>query len=214
MTKPLRLMVYDKTCRDEARFVGLSSAWSAGSLLYRALGRLDGAHGVASWDEAFEWLATFEPSRSIAEVQYWGHGKWGSALVDGAPFDAAALKEGHALSRGLSRVRERLVPGGEALFWFRTCETLGADAGHDFAVRLADHLDARVAGHTFIIGVTQSGLHGLSPGTRPDWSATEGLAEGTAANPVRAHWSGLGKPRTITCFEGAVPEEWFTARAV
>lgn len=210
--KPLRLMVFDKTCRDEARFVGLSSAWSAGAVLYKALGRLDAAHGVASWDEAFEWLATFEPARPIGEIQYWGHGKWGSALVDRTSFDAAALKEGHPLHRGLARMRERLVPGGEALFWFRTCETLGADAGHDFAQRLSEHLDARVAGHTFVIGVTQSGLHGLSPGTKPDWSATEGLAEGTAASPVRAHWSGLGRPRTITCFAGTVPEKWFTPR--
>jgi hypothetical protein len=210
---PLRLMVFEKTCQDEARFLGLSSAWSAGAALYRALGRLDAAHGVASWDEAFEWLATHEPSLAIAEIQYWGHGKWGAALVDGKPFDGSAMTEGHPLHRGLERVRERLVSGGEALVWFRTCETLGADAGHDFAARLADHLDARVAGHTFIIGVAQSGLHGLSPGTKPDWSATEGLAEGTSANPVRALWSGPGRPRTITCFNGSVPPEWFTPRA-
>jgi hypothetical protein len=56
--------------------------------------------------------------------------------------------------------------------------------------------------------VTQSGLHGLSPGTKPNWSATEGLAEGTSASPVRAFWSGLSQPNTITCFEGAVPKEW------
>lgn len=211
--KPLRLMVYDKTCRDEARFVGLSSAWSAGALLYRALGRLDAAHAVASWDEAFDWLATYEPSRPVAEIQYWGHGKWGCAMVDRAPFDASALREGHPLHRGIAAVRERLVSGGEALFWFRTCETFGADAGLDFATRLSDHLDARVAGHTFIIGVTQSGLHGLAPGTAPDWSATEGLAEGTSDRPVRAYGSSLKQPRTITCFDGSIPPQWFTSRA-
>jgi hypothetical protein len=207
--KPLRLMVYDKTCRSEARIVGLSSAWSAGSLLYRALGRLDATRGVASWEEALEWLATYEPTRPIAEIQYWGHGKWGCALVDRSPLEASALREGHPLHRGLERVRERLVADGDALLWFRTCETFGADVGLDFAARLSDHLGARVAGHTFVIGVAQSGLHGLRPGTRPDWSATEGLAEGTSDRPVRAHGSGLNQPRTITCFDGTIPPEWF-----
>jgi hypothetical protein len=37
MTEPLRLLVFDRTCHDEASFVGLSSAWAAGALLYRAL---------------------------------------------------------------------------------------------------------------------------------------------------------------------------------
>lgn len=210
--RALRLMIYDRTCHDEARFVGLSSAWSAGGLLYRALGRLDATRGVSTWDEAFEWLATYEPSRPIAEVQYWGHGKWGSALVDRQPFDKGALRAGHPLHAKLEAVRERLVPGGDALFWFRTCETLGAAAGLDFAPRLADHLGARVAGHTFVIGVMQSGLHGVEPGATPDWSATEGLAEGTPDAPVRALWSTMQQPRTISCFQGAVPDAWITKR--
>lgn len=210
--RALRLMVYDRTCHDEARFVGLSSAWSAGAVLYRALGRFDAARGVSTWDEAFEWLATYEPTRRIAEIQYWGHGKWGCALVDRQPFDAGALREGHPLHAKLEAVRERLVSGGDALFWFRTCETLGARAGLDFAPRLADHLGARVAGHTFVIGVMQSGLHGVMPGASPDWSPSEGLAEGTPDAPVRALWSSMQQPRTISCFQGAVPEEWITTR--
>lgn len=208
---PLRLMVYDETCRSEAKLFGLSTAWSAGAKLYRALGRLDAAFGAASWEDALEWLATYDPARPIAEIQYWGHGKWGRALVDGRPFDASALAPSHPLHARLAAVRERLVPGGEALVWFRTCETFGANAGLDFAARLADHLGARVAGHTFVIGVLQSGLHGLAPGTTPDWSATEGLAEGTADAPARALWSGRSQPRTISCFDGEVPREWFAA---
>ena len=73
--RPLRLMVFDRTCTT--RGVGLSTAWWAGSGLYRALGRLDATRGVGSWREAFHWLATYEASRPIAEIQYWGHGRWG-----------------------------------------------------------------------------------------------------------------------------------------
>ena len=123
--------------------------------------------------------------------------------------DARALAPGHRLEPRIAAVRERLVPGGEALLWLRTCEAFGATAGLDFATRLADGLGARVAGHTFIIGAIQSGLHGLRPGHRPDWSAEEGIAKGTADAPLRAHGSGLRRPRTVTCFSGEVPPEWF-----
>jgi hypothetical protein len=207
--KPLRLMVFDRTCAGRGLRPGLSAAWRAGSILYRGLGRLDGSFGVTSWDEAFAWLAAFEPSRPIAEIQYWGHGKWGRALVDGEAFDASALRQGHRLHAGLAAVRERLAP--DALLWFRTCETLGARAGHELAMRLADHLGARVAGHTFVIHGLQSGLHGVAPGVRPDWPADEGLAEGTAENPVRACWSAASSPHTITCLDGEVPAAWFTS---
>lgn len=208
--RALRLLVYDQTCHDEAKILGLSTAWSAGALLYRGLGRLDAARGVSSWEEAFDWLATVKRDRPIAEIQYWGHGKWGRVLVDRASFDASALSPAHPLHARLAAVRERLVPGGEALVWFRTCETAGALAGQDFVARLADHLGARVAGHTFVIGVSQSGLRGVSPGAKPDWSPTEGLAEGTAEAPVRALWSGPREVRTVTCFHGAFPASWIT----
>lgn len=206
--KPLRLMVFDRTCAGAGVKPGLSTAWRAGSVLYRAFGRLDATFGATSWDEALRWIASFEPTRPIAEIQYWGHGKWGSVLVDRDVLDARALGEGHALHPRVEAVRERLAP--DALVWLRTCEAFGAQAGHDFAMRLADHLGVRVAGHTFVIHALQSGLHGLSPGARPDWPADEGLVEGTPERPVRAHWSARDFPRTITCFDGAIPPSWFT----
>ena len=205
----LRLMVYDRTCIGKRAPVGLSTAWSAGSVLYRGLGRIDATFGAASWDEALGWLATHEPDRRIAEIQYWGHGRWGRVLIDRDPFDVAALGAGHALAKRVAAVRERLVPGGEALVWLRTCEAFGARAGLDFAPRLADAFGARVAGHTHIIGALQSGLHGLRPGHLPDWSADEGIAEGTPDDPKSAFESGVLRPRTVTCFAREVPASWF-----
>lgn len=204
----LRLMVYDRTCIGRAK-VGLSTAWRAGSALYRLQRRLDAAHGVASWEEALDWLATFERDRPLAEIQYWGHGRWGRVLVDRDVFDATAFDDGHRLRAKIEAVRERLVPNGEALVWLRTCEAFGARAGHDFAQRLADGFGARVAGHTHIIGALQSGLHGLHPGHAPDWPVEEGIAAGTADKPEKAHHSLPGRPRTITCFDNEVPSGWF-----
>jgi len=205
----LRLMVYDRTCVANAAPVGLSTAWTAGSVLYRGLGRLDAAFGASSWDEALGWLAGHAPGRAIAEIQYWGHGRWGRVYVDQDVLDGAAFGATHRLAARLAAVRERLLPEGQSLVWLRTCETFGAVAGHHFARCLADGLGARVAGHTHVIGALQSGLRGLRPGHEPDWPVAEGIAQGTPERPVEAFSSGLLRPRTITCLQGAVPEGWF-----
>lgn len=169
------------------------------------LGRIDRSKGVASWDEAFAWLA--EQSEPVDEIQYWGHGKWGRAMVGEDVFDAESLVTRRA---ALDAVKERLAPG--ALLWFRTCETFGARVGHDFAQRLADTLGIRVAGHTYIVAYQQSGLHGLLPGTRPTWSVDEGIAQGTPDAPEAALWSSARAPNTVTALTRAVPSAWFSGR--
>jgi hypothetical protein len=146
-----------------------------------------------------------EPARSIAEVQFWGHGKWGRALIARESFDRSSLLPAHPLRSTLEAVRERLAP--DALIWFRTCETLGAHAGQDFARALADFAGARVAGHTYEIGYWQSGLHALDPGAKPDWDPSEGLAAGHPGAPERALPSRPDAPNTVTCFTSRVPVE-------
>src|SRR5688572_11084395 len=108
----MRVVVYDNTCvTTRGR---LSPVWAAGARLYRGLRRIDAARGVASWAEAFDWLAA--QREPLDEIQYWGHGKWGRALVGEESFDASALQARRAQ---LDAVRERLAP--DALIWFRTC---------------------------------------------------------------------------------------------
>lgn len=204
--KGLRLMIYDRSCRGRRALPGLSHAWWAGAKLYRTLRRLDAYRGVDSWEEALEFLADFPSDRPIAEVQYWGHGKWGSARVRQQVLDRNALHLKHPLHSRMKAVRDRMLPSGQALWWFRTCETLGARPGHHLAIDLSEFLDARVAGHTFIIGHVQSGLHSLAPGERPTWSEEEGLREGSPDEPRRAYWSRLRAPNTITCLRGTIPE--------
>jgi len=202
VTNPLRVVVYDTTQRSRPpRALGFS--WQLGTYLYRGLGRTDAAYGAESWSEALSWLGNYEPDRSIAEVQFWGHGKWGRALIASESLDQRALSAGHPLGTRLTALRDRLAP--DALVWFRTCETLGARPGQDFARALGDRLGATIAGHTFIIGYFQSGLHTLAPGTAPRWSASEGLRDGTEEDPRAALSSGPARPNTITCLTGAVP---------
>ncbi|MEO8842140.1 MAG: hypothetical protein ABI591_25975 [Kofleriaceae bacterium] len=194
----MKLLVFDKTDRV------LSMAWRSGAQLYRRLGRVDAAVGVASWAEAFAWIASH--AAPIDELQYWGHGTWGAALVAGSDVWTAA--PGATLQRDLDRFRDQLAP--EALIWFRTCETFGARAGIDFAERLADRMNARVAGHTHVIGFHQSGLHAVAPGSAADWSDTEGVATGTPEAPQRARRSAPWRANTITCFANQIPADWFS----
>lgn len=202
----LRLMVYDRSCKGRHGLPGLSHAWWAGAQLYRGLGRFHGYRGVDSWEEALEFLAEYRPDAPLAEVQYWGHGKWGGARVREQNFDRYALDSDNPLHARLAAVRDRFIGDAQGLWWFRTCETLGARAGQRFSQELADFLGTRVAGHTYIIGHVQSGLHTIAPGQQPDWSAEEGLREGSADAPRSAHWSRLRAPNTITCLRGTVPK--------
>lgn len=205
MARPLRLMIYDATCRNRPRPVGLSHIWRAGALLYGGVRRLDRSRGVSSWAEALTWLAEVEPGRTIAEIQYWGHGKWGRPLIDRQPLERAALAPNHPLHGQLRAIRRRLAPGGEALWWFRTCEAFGARAGHEFARDWSDFFGCRTAGHTHIIAFYQSGLHTLRPGQTPDWPEDEGLLRGSPTASQQARPSSRWAPNTITCLHGVIP---------
>lgn len=204
---PLRLMVYDATWAGRPWVqAGLTLSWVAGGALYRALGRLDAVFGATSWHDALAWLCSVEPRRPIGEIQYWGHGRFGRAFVARAPLDVAALTPGHPLHEDLSALRARLTGPG-ALWWFRTCETFGREAGHRFASSWTRFFGCRAAGHTYVIGPLQSGLHSLGPDDTPTWSVREGLPEGEE-NPASALMSHAGAPNTITCLHGAVPAGW------
>lgn len=196
-----RLLIYDRTCTGAAYRPGLSHSWVAGWWVYRALRRLDGCLGVDNWGQALQWLAG--QSEAIREIQYWGHGKWGELFVDKDRLDIEDLGVQGPHAAQLDAIRERLT--SDALIWFRTCETFGAQRGQNFARAFAQRMDCRVAGHTFIIGPWQSGLHSLRPGQEIHWPADEGLAEGTPEDPIRAHWSSRRAPNTIHCLQGRVP---------
>jgi hypothetical protein len=127
----MRVMVYDPTCVRSLGRPGLSKFWRAGAVLYGSvLRRFDAWSPARSWDEALRWIARTNPAEPIDEIQYWGHGKWGCALIDRDVFDQRALSATHSLNASLRAIEARMR-GRDALFWFRTCETLGAVAHAD-----------------------------------------------------------------------------------
>lgn len=194
-----RVMVYDKSLVGA---VSLSHAWYAGSKLYHFLGRFDASFGASSWSEALDWLIAFGPNR-IKEFQFWGHGKWGKIFIGQDLWDKSAFEPGHALYEPLDIFRICLAE--QPLLWFRTCETFGANAGHQFAMNCANFFNATVAGHTYIIGFNQSGLHSLRPHEEPNWSALEGIKKGSAEEPIQAKWSHPFAPHTISCLHSKIP---------
>ncbi len=198
-------MIYDRTCTGRTLLPGLTHVWAAGGAVFSWLGRFDARLGVRSWAEALDWLAAFEPSRPIAEVQYWGHGKWGAPRVWGESLREDCLLKDHELRPRLDAVAKRMCKGRDGLWWFRTCETFGAELGQRFASAFADRLGCRAAGHTFIIGHVQSGLHSVLPGETPSWAPDEAIEEGTPEHPKRAAWSRLRAPNTITFLQSNLP---------
>jgi hypothetical protein len=200
-------MVFDRSSRGPGPLPGLSTIWASGARLYRWRGFLDASIAARSWDEALSFLAGFEPERPIAEIQFWGHGKWGDASIGEERFDERRLLRSDPLAPALAAIKKRLQ-SPEALFWFRTCETLGAARGQSFAVALAESLGCRVAGHTFVISYWQSGLHVLGPGEQPTWDPAEGLIAGTPDAPQRARHSLPYAPNTITCWASSIPEDF------
>lgn len=200
MSRPLRLMVFDATRRD-----ALTATWRAGGPFYRGMGWLDRHLGVTSWADGLRWLATIDPDRRIGEIQYWGHGRWGCALIGDEALDASATREGHALHPLLLEIRKRMEP--DAAWWFRTCETFGAKPGHDFARAWSRFFGVRAAGFTHVIGPWQSGLHVLAPGAEPDWPLDEGLPAGASVDSPSGtgRMSRPGLPNTVTFLRGTLP---------
>lgn len=201
---PLRLVVYDRTCRGRGLWPGLTHSWVVGSRLYQLRNQIDLSFGAAAFVEALTWLASVQPTRRIAEIQYWGHGKWGQIHCNGNAWGERALLRAHEWAPLLDRIRSRLS-GPEALLWLRTCESFGAQRGQSFAAALAERMGCKVAGHTYIIGPFQSGLHTLQPGQPAHWPVEEGIREGTPQAPQRAFWSTPFAPHTIHCLQGEIP---------
>ncbi len=202
-------MIFDKTCRGNSAPIGLSHSWIAGGLLFATLNRLDAYKGVSSWQEALEWLGEINTNTCdmIDEIQFWGHGTWGTMLIDGEVFDIDTLDSEHAFANLINTVRDRLHAGSQ--IWIRTCQTLGALSGQRFAEAMTDRFGCTVAGHTYIIGPIQSGLQIIHPGESANWDPRQGIREGTPRAPIKARWSKLTSPRTVSFLNINIPKRFY-----
>lgn len=202
----LRLVVWDATGYGSAWVQpALTASWRVGVKLYGlrpTATRVDATFGATSWQDALAWLCSVRPGEPIDEVQYWGHGLPGRVLVAKDALTTAGLAPGAPLHDDLDAFAARLS-GPAALVWFRTCGAFGGAAGHAFAAACADRFGCRVAGHTFVIGPLQSGLHTATKTSPPSWPLNEGQGPGGGLLP-----SSPSAPHTISCLHGAIPAGW------
>jgi hypothetical protein len=227
MPTPLRLIVYDPTDTrpltswltsrlsptpnpdgTSSASPGLSPIWYAGTLLHRLTGAADATLGARTWPEALTWATRIsqERGRPIASLQAWGHGGWGFMLLGKTRLDSDSLHPEHAFAPLLDAFRARLS-GPEAVVWLRCCSAFGATPGRRFAVAAARRLGCRVAGHTYIIGLFQSGTHSVRPGQEPAWDPAEGVNRDAAGRAISAKWSGPFEPATVSCLRLGLPDD-------
>ena len=216
----LRLVIYDAT--DTAPVAvpritrradgaaegtgGLTRFWRMGAGLHRGIGRASASLGARSWREALRWTADVaaREDEKVHELQLWGHGGWGYMGMGDERLDVAtASGDLDGEMTGLARV---LAPG--ALVWFRCCSAFGTAAGQRFATAIAERLGARVAGHTYIIGLWQSGTRSVAPGESAAWDPDEGVLRGADGSPLGADVSSMRAPRTLHCLRPGLPAGW------
>ena len=221
----LRLMIYDSTdmqswkkplrehlppsaedVMDRLDFdLGLSQSWWAGGQVYKHFGRFDHVKGCESWEEALEWLCEIGEDEKIAEIQSWTHGSPGKVWMNSESLNRKSFGY-NKFAPLLAKLRKRLTP--ESLVWFRTCGLFCGQRGYNFARTWAEKLGCRIAGHTFVIGIFQAGLHTIGPGETPQWYLKEGINEGTADNPLSLRLSMWWSPNMIFCLRSEIPESW------
>jgi hypothetical protein len=186
---------------------GLTVFWRLGAVMHLYGLHADGTLGATSWTEALRWAVAFARTRNakLAELQCWGHGGFGFMRMGATRWDRESLASKSGLAPEIDALRDVLTD--DALVWLRCCSAFGAPAGRSFAPALADRLRARVAGHTFVIGVWQSGTHSLRPGERATWDEGEGI-ERTRAGAILPRNSTMTSPRTLACLRMALPRGW------
>jgi hypothetical protein len=197
-----RVLIYDRTFVGARTQWALTTSWIVGSQLYRGMSRLDHAFGVTSVSEALQVLTHVSSRERVREIQFWGHGHWGSFLVGRERVTRDDLREGRHTDD--LRALQRNLPD-DIFWWFRTCETFGQKKGHEFARSWTDFFGGSAAGHTYVIGPWQSGLHSLRSGESPTWSTSEGVHP---QHHNRGIMSSYGEPNTIHCLQGKVPAHW------
>lgn len=194
----IRVMFYDKS-----KWAGevLSSTWFAGGRLYKTFRSLDFCIGVDCWEDAFDWLLSVEKDKKISMIQFWGHGSPGNIFINNEQINTGIIRKDNVYHERALKLKDRL--SDDAVIWLRSCGVFAGPSGHYFAKRWAKFFDCTIAGHTFIVGPFQSGLHTIKPNEEPTWDLKEGFdKQGNLL--ISKLWS----PNTIFCLRGDIPKGW------
>lgn len=185
----MRVTVYDKNPGAGFSQWFLKTCWELACWFQKLVGAVDAYYGAKSWEDAQKWL--LEQKRPLTVIQYWGHG---------SPASVWLAQKLVPASEWLS-LKPAVVP--ETLLWFRACSVFQNMSGQSFSQKLANGLGCTIAGHTFVIGPFQGGLHTRRPNTEPSWPFHEGTLK--SKWPDHLKW---WNPNTIFCLRTKIPEGW------
>ena len=163
-----RIVIIDSTGSG-----ALDVSWQVAAFITTAANRFTDRVEAHSWKDAADALLRMNVEHGdapIDEVQFFGHGSPGAALIGADRLTADSLAEPHWQA-------VRHIFGTPGIFWFRTCESLNGDAGRALANAVADHFGEermRVAGHTQFIHAVHPGLVVKVPGQRASWADGSG----------------------------------------
>lgn len=182
----MRVVIYD--AGSYAGWAG--NAWFAGSRLYRSLRKIDLAIPVLLWGQVHSELQQL-PDGCITDLQIWCQGFAGGVVIGRETITCNNVFP--AFWHGIARKVDRF-----GRVWFRSGGTFAGIEGQTFAKRLANTMDRKVVGHTYITRFFQSGLREVRPGLQTTWSVTEGV-KARKGNKVELKTSGPFAPSTVTC---------------
>lgn len=198
----LDIMFYDSSdwAGEQLRF-----SWITGGKFYKMFRGVEHHAGFSSWEDALKWLSSLEEGKKINSIQFWGHGTPGRVWINGDFLSIRSVIPQHSHNSLLHALKARLTK--DSVIWFRSCNVFAGSEGHLFATIMSSFFNCKVAGHTYIVGPWQSGLHTITPEQRPSWSKEEGL-KNKKDGTVEKLWSTPWAPNTIFCLTGKIPESW------
>lgn len=196
------VMFYDASdwAGEQLRF-----SWIAGGHFYKMFRSLEETKGCMDWIDALKYLSSVQPEKKIDTIQFWGHGTPGRVWINNDFLSVRSLLASSPHRAQLLKLKERVTP--ETVIWFRSCNVFAGQEGHLFAIAFCQFMNCVIAGHTFIVGPWQSGLHTIRPGERPNWSKEEGLIKKEDGS-VEKVWSKPWSPNTVFCLTGKIPKGW------
>ena len=161
-----RVLILDAS--DERGVLGWS--WDVGSILVESSNRFDFIIRARNWEHVCQELHKIaDGGHKIREVQFWGHGHPGAALIGNDAFNVATLQ-----TESWMRLAQRHVFQDGALWWWRTCQTCRGMEGREFSQVFVNMFGIRMAGHTVVIHVIHGCLVCLKPGEQANWKDDEG----------------------------------------
>lgn len=198
----LDLMFYDSSdwAGKQLRF-----SWITGGKFYKLFRSVEHHDGFDNWIDALNWISEVEPNKKINSIQFWGHGSPGRVWINGDALSIRSLTYDSPHYYFLKKIKERLAT--DSTIWFRSCNVFTGSDGKFFSIAFSQFMQSRIAGHTYIVGPWQSGLHTIKPGQRPSWNISEGLKK-EEDGKIKKLWSMPWEKNTIFCLTNKIPEGW------